>query len=128
MNKNSCTFSDLSAHMSILGDEGIATEASGINTGTCCDYSTALTTMIRMIGYQPDEIYSVTGPGHCYNLILFPDEERWHIVDTTGNNKYPSPYKPWIKHDNPIGSKYCAYFNCRNDKGLFPCPTNTYGC
>ncbi len=123
MNKNSCTFSDLSAHMSILGDEGIATEASGINTGTCCDYSTALTTLVRMIGYRSDEIYSVTGPKHCFNLIHLPGEEKWNFVDTTGNKK-----TPWVKKGVPPDYNYHSYFinTCRNDEGLFTCPTNVY--
>jgi len=132
MNKNSCFFSDLSAHMSILGDEGIITEASGINTGTCCDYANSLATMLRIVGYKPDEVYANTGPGHCYNLVKFPQDDRFHVIDTVGNchkswNNYNNPYIPYNIPDCVEGYPYCSYFNCRNDKGTFPCP-RAYGC
>ncbi len=118
MNKNTCYFSDLPAHASILGDQGIVTEAEGINTGTCCDYSNALTTMLRIIGYNSTEVYSCTGPEHCYNLVKFPRESKWNLVDTTGNKDVP-----WTKQGSPGGIYlYCNYFNCRNDMGTFTCP------
>ncbi len=136
MNKNSCMLSDLPAHASILGDQGVSTEAEGINTGTCCDYSNALTTMLRIIGYGPDEVYSCTGydplnyGGHCYNMIKFPGESprNWHLVDTSGNKEIP-----WSQHGLPPSVySYCNYFDlsCRNDNGTFPCPPggDVYGC
>lgn len=131
MNKNTCLFSDLSAHMSILGDQGIVTEAQGINTGTSCDYSNSLTTLLRIIGYNSTEVYSNTGPGHCYNLIKFPEDKKYHIIDTVGNCYYGgSPYNPYTTPSCVSGYPYCSYFNCRNDKGTFPCPSNpeVYGC
>lgn len=137
MNKNSCTFSDLSAHMSILGDQGIVTSASGINTGTCCDYANALATMLRIVGYKPDEVYANTGPGHCYNLVKFPQDDKFHIIDTTGNCYIPlcgaggviegEPYVPRDKTTCGPNYPYCSYFDCRNDMGMAPCPS-AYGC
>jgi len=133
MNKNSCFFSDLPAHTSILGDEGIVTEAQGINTGTCCDYSNALTTALRIVGYDFGEVYSTTGPGHCYNLVKFPQDNGFHIIDTTGNKDVP-----WRGYDVPPSGPplypYCDYSkinpNCRNDQGIFDCPpeADVYGC
>ncbi|MEM2918207.1 MAG: PKD domain-containing protein [Candidatus Altiarchaeota archaeon] len=129
MNRNSCKLSDLSAHMSVLGDQGIITNAQGINTGTCCDYANALTTALRIIGYKPDEVYSVTGPGHCYNLVKFPKEPRWNIIDAYGNLLE----NPFVRGGLP-GSyyNYCGFYNntCRNDVGLNECPNreDIYGC
>ncbi|MEM2918268.1 MAG: PKD domain-containing protein [Candidatus Altiarchaeota archaeon] len=137
MNKNSCTFSDLSAHMSILGDQGVVTSASGINTGTCCDYANSLATMLRIVGYKPDEVYANTGPGHCYNLVKFPQDDKFHIIDTTGNCYLPlcgaggliegEPYVPRDKTTCGPTYPYCSYFDCRNDMGMAPCP-EAYGC
>lgn len=129
MNRNSCKLSDLSAHMSVLGDKGIVTNAQGLNTGTCCDYANALTTALRIIGYKPNEVYSITGPGHCYNLVKFPKEPKWNIVDSHGNLLE----NPFVKGGLP-GSyyNYCGFYNmtCRNDNGLYECPIREeiYGC
>lgn len=129
MNKNTCFFSDLQAHANTLGDEGIVTEAQGINTGTCCDYSNSLNTALRIIGYDYDEVYSTVGPGHCYNLVKFPGYDKFHLVDTTGNTE-----TPWGEYTiPPTGYPYCIYYsgiNCRNDRGIFECPpkSEVYGC
>ncbi len=135
MNRNSCgspSLPDFPAHASILGDQGLVTEAEGINSGTCCDYSNALVTMLRIIGYGPTEAYSVTGEGHCFNLVRFPQESprQWHLVDTTGNKE-----DPWKEHGLPGGTyPYCSYYatTCRNDNGVAPvCPPigeTVYGC
>ncbi len=56
-----------------------------LSTGTCVDYSFALTTLLRKAGYSRDEVFSVNGVGHGYNLLKFPDEPKWHYVDTVGN-------------------------------------------
>ena len=134
MNQNTCMFSDLPAHVSILGDQGIVTEAQGINTGTCTDYANALTTLLRMIGYKPDEIYSVSGPGHSYNLVKFPGDENYHLIDTVGNCGASATFSrllSYVPYSIPKcieGYPYCSYYKCRNDKGSFTCPTTVYGC
>jgi hypothetical protein len=113
LTKNSCIFSDLPAHANL----------NLLSTGTCVDYSVSFTTLLRMLGYSKNEIYSVTGPGHEFNLIKFPGELKWNFVDTVGNN--PSPY-----NSNGIpGSwyNYCDYYqtSCANDGGQGTCPTKS---
>jgi len=110
MKKNSCLFSDLPAHanMEIL------------STGTCVDYSISLTTLLRMVGYTTSEVYSLNGPGHEFNLVKFPGETKWNLIDTVGN--YPSPYNP-----TDVPGKwypYCSYNigSCANDAGEVRCP------
>lgn len=113
---NSCIFSDLPAHVSM----------DIIHTGTCVDYSVALTTLLRMLGYKKNEIYSSTGPGHMYNLIKFPGDSKWTFVDTTGNAA--SPYVPGKL---PGSYPYCSLDgSCKNDAGATSCPNlaNIYGC
>jgi len=110
MSKNSCLFSDLPAHANI----------EILSTGTCVDYSTSLTTLLRMVGYTTNEVYSLNGPGHEFNLVRFPGETKWNLVDTVGN--YPSPYNP-----TDVPGKwypYCKYNidSCSNDAGEVECP------
>jgi len=117
MLKNSCKFSDLPAHVNI----------NVISTGTCVDYSVSLTTLLRMIGFKKDEVYSSSGPGHMYNLIKLPGDQKWTFLDTVGNN--PSP----IRFGNTPGSwfPYCEVDDtCKNDAGETPCPSASqiYGC
>lgn len=110
MTQNSCLFSDLPAHVNI----------NILQTGTCVDYSISLTTLLRYIGYNNDEVYSVTGPGHEYNLIKFPGDSKWNVIDTVGNN--PSPY---VSNDVPgTWFPYCKYYpaSCSNDAGQTNCP------
>jgi len=117
MNKNTCRFADLPTYASM----------EVINTGTCCDYANSVATMLRIVGYKPDEVYASTGPGHCYNLVKFPQSPKWNIIETTGN--WDTPYTPFGISGYP-GYPYCSYFNCRNDAGTFPCPSNSevWGC
>jgi hypothetical protein len=74
--KNSDSFCDVPAHASI----------NRLSTGTCVDYSFALTTILRKMGYSKDDVFSVNGDGHGYNLVRFPGDAKYHYVDTTGNN------------------------------------------
>lgn len=74
--RNSDSAADVPAHASI----------NLLSTGTCVDYSFALTTILRKLGYSKDEVFSVNGDGHGYNLVKFPGETKWHYVDTVGNN------------------------------------------
>jgi parallel beta-helix repeat protein len=77
-----------------------------LSTGTCVDYSFALTTMLRKAGYSKDDVLSVNGEGHGYNLLRFPGEPKWHYVDTVGNNGggvyggtgYADPETAWYKY------------------------------
>lgn len=118
MNLNTCMFADLPAYASM----------DVINTGTCCDYTNALTTMLRIIGYGPDEVYAATGPSHCYTLVKFPDSPKYNIIEVTGNWK--TPYTPYGISGFPTYTTYCSYYNCRNDAGTFTCPANAdvWGC
>ena len=109
MSLDSCIFSDLPAHASI----------NIISTGTCVDYSVALTTLLRMSGYKNDEIYSITGPDHGYNLIKFPGDHVYTIIDTVKNvNRQDMGGKKYS------GTPYCSYSPdmCANDNGQFTCP------
>ena len=113
MNLNTCMFSDLPAYASM----------EIINTGTCVDYSNSLTTMLRIIGYGPNEVYSSKGPGHQYNMVKFPDSPKFNIIDTVGNYKIP-----YVPRGLPSDFPYCSYIDCRNDAGQGPCPSNIWGC
>jgi len=120
MTKNSCMFSDLPAHANIL-------ETKGIHTGVCIDYSISLTTLLRKAGYEKNEVYTVSGPGHAFNLVKFPGDTKWHLIDTTHNKP---PYTPG---STPPGYyPYCRYnsYSCANDFGQGPCPSKSevYGC
>jgi parallel beta-helix repeat protein len=76
---NSCCFAHLPAHVS--------TEI--LSTGTCVDYSVVLTTLLRMSGYKQDEVYTTISAGpenpHSFNLIRFPGDSNYTLVDTVGN-------------------------------------------
>jgi subtilase family serine protease len=72
---NSDSAADVPAHASI----------DRLSTGTCVDYSFALTTMLRKAGFSRDDIFSVNGDEHAFNLLRFPGETKFHYVDTTGN-------------------------------------------
>jgi hypothetical protein len=115
MNKNSCMYSDLGAYASM----------EVLRTGTCVDYGNSLTTMLRIAGYGPDEVYAATGPSHQYVLVKFPQSPKWNIIETTGN--WETPYTPFGISGYP-GFPYCSYFACRNDAGMANCPTNVWGC
>ncbi|RLG11015.1 hypothetical protein DRN73_06455 [Candidatus Pacearchaeota archaeon] len=56
-----------------------------LKTGTCEDYSVVLTTLLRKAGYTKEEVMSVAGFKHVFNLVKFPRDKKYHFVDTTGN-------------------------------------------
>ena len=56
-------------------------------TGVCVDYATAVTTLLRKAGYAQDEVASFCDGLHCYNLVKFPGDKKWTVVDTTGNGQ-----------------------------------------
>ncbi len=121
---NSDSAADIPAHASI----------ERLSTGTCVDYSFALTTMLRKAGFSRDDIFSVNGDGHGYNLLRLPGEVKWHYVDTVGNTGgglyggiYSSPLFAWYD--------YCRNMDegCSNDaysESVGRCPSNSqiYGC
>jgi hypothetical protein len=131
---NSDSVVDVPAHASI----------DRLSTGTCVDYSFALTTMLRKLGYSKDDVFSVNGEGHGYNLLRFPGEAKFHYVDTVGNrggevfggtgfNKIvnqSAPGKPALAWYD-----YCRKMDdgCSNDAygqstGRCPANENIYGC
>lgn len=86
MSQNSASMGLLPAHASI----------NILQTGVCSDYSAALTTMLRKAGYNQSEAFMTASfafdlplvgdhPGHAFNLVLLPGDDRYHIVDATGN-------------------------------------------
>jgi len=52
------------------------------HTGICHDYALALTTLLRKDGYAQDDVGSYCDGGHCYNVVRFPGDTKWHLVDT----------------------------------------------
>ncbi len=119
---NGCCFSDLPAHASL---------SSFLSTGTCVDYSVVLTTLLRMSGYTYDEVYSARSDcpgdaGHAFNLIRFPGDSKYTLVDTVGNcNGYHPMSLPGCN-----GCYYWEYENCANDNGRVDCPakSDVWGC
>jgi len=122
---NSDSAADIPAHASIRR----------LSTGTCVDYSFSLTTMLRKAGYSKDQVLSVNGEGHGYNLVKFPGEAKWHYVDAVGNtgggvyggSGFPDPKTAWYH--------YCCKLDdgCSNDvytQSRSRCPSNNmiYGC
>jgi hypothetical protein len=86
MSENSATIGLLPTHATV----------NILQTGVCSDYSAALTTMLRKAGYNRSEAFMTTSsafdlplvgdhPGHAFNLVLLPGDDKYHIVDTTGN-------------------------------------------
>lgn len=110
MSKNSCLFLDLPAHVTL----------QVLKTGTCVDYSIALTTLLRMAGYKSSETFTAIGPGHAYNMIKLPGDSKFHIVDTVGNRN-----GPFSRGKVPAGYPYCTYTSCANDNGHRACPATT---
>lgn len=123
--KNNDSFSDVPAHASI----------NLLSTGTCVDYSFALTTILRKMGFNPFDALSVNGDGHAFNLVRFPGERKWHYVDTVSNQGsniyggagFPDPQKNWYN--------YCSSMDrgCSNDyfsESRKHCPSNDdiFGC
>jgi len=128
---NSDSVTDVPVHASI----------QRLSTGTCVDYSFAITTFLRKAGYSHEDVFSVNGEGHGYNLLRFPGETKFHYVDTVGNTGgdiyggtgYPAIY-------NATGLcvtwyDYCTKMDagCSNDfysqsTGRCPSNNNIYSC
>lgn len=94
-----------------LGADSVPTAERLVNvyrTGVCRDYSLAVTTLLRKAGYSQQDIGNWCDGAHCYNVVRFPGDTKWHVVDTTGNN-----------HDVklgqlPSGYRYCDKLNESN--------------
>lgn len=121
--KNSCYFSDLPASVSLME----------LKTGQCVDYSVMATTLLRIAGYKEDEVYTLLGPRHAFNLIKFPGDDNYIIFDTTGNagafdvgglSYSAGPYCSYIINPNSADSAI-RNFICTNDNGGHSCPPRT---
>jgi len=101
-----------------LQDVHAAATLTVLGTGTCVDYSVALVTLLRKLGYSNDEVFIAEASNHAYTIIRLPLDRKYHIVDTTGN-KAPSI----VLGNVPQGYPYCENIqNCYNDLGKQLCP------
>ncbi len=111
MSRNNCNLVEPPAHASL----------NILKTGTCADYSVAVTTLLRKAGYSEREVFSVYQGKHITNLVKLPGDNKYHHVDTTGNRvgivfdgSFPIYSKiDWANMKRKI---------CVNDKGTFKCP------
>lgn len=109
LEKNNIALFDAPAHVSL----------NKLSTGTCTDYSTALTTLLRKIDYKKNEVYTITTDDHAYNAIKLPLDKKYTLFDTTGNNE-----PPIVLGNVPYGYDYCEKIkHCYNDVGEFTCPS-----
>jgi hypothetical protein len=127
MDQNSCFFGEPPAHASL----------AKLKIGTCADYSIAMTTLLRSVGYEEDEIYSTCAPGHMYNLIKLPGESKYRFIDTSGglNKLYFAGYEnnnwAWqvTVQENTYIINHCDYGygcgGCTNDGGSNSCPSKS---
>ncbi|MCK4428863.1 MAG: hypothetical protein KAU95_00700, partial [Candidatus Aenigmarchaeota archaeon] len=90
------------------------------STWMCTGYAIMLATLLRSVGYEKNEAYGTCGPGHMFNIVKFPGESRYRIVDTTGNKLYIAGL------EGSAGYPYSTYGSgcngCTNDEGAFSCP------
>jgi hypothetical protein len=99
-----------------------------MNTGTCVDYSLAITTALRKAGYKKNEILSAEAPGHMYNLIWVPGESKYSFIDTVGNRGgefFTGAGWTWDYKGTKTG--HCDYkgARCGNDLGFWTCPAKS---
>jgi hypothetical protein len=104
------------------------------DTWMCTGYSIVLTTLLRSVGYQSDEAYSVgmsdgPGCGHAFNLVKFPGESNYRFVDTVGNGLYISGITSSDWYRQQCGAcrteSLTAGDGCQNDEGVFNCPSSS---
>ena len=108
LSKNNLALVDLPAHITL----------NKLRTGTCTDSSLAITTLLRKIGYRSDEIYSVSTQNHAFNLVKFPLDKKFTVVDTTGTSQDVKLGR------TPSSYKYCEEMDkCWNDLGQIICPS-----
>lgn len=93
---------NMSENSAVLGLFPAHATVNILQTGVCVDYAAALATALRKAGYSSSEAMVAASlgydlpllgdhPGHAYNLVKLPGEERYHIVDTTGNGEGINP-------------------------------------
>jgi hypothetical protein len=93
---------NMSENSAVLGLFPAHATVNILQTGVCVDYAAALATALRKAGYSKSEAMVAASlgydlpllgdhPGHAYNLVKLPGEERYHIVDTTGNGEGINP-------------------------------------
>ncbi|MBI2106633.1 PKD domain-containing protein [Candidatus Woesearchaeota archaeon] len=89
-----------------------------LSTGTCVDYSAAVVTLLRKLGFRSSDIYLAEATNHAYTLVKFPIDRKYTIIDTTGNAD-PITLGGLPPQDYP----YCENIvNCYNDNGKALCP------
>ncbi|MBI4159388.1 PKD domain-containing protein [Candidatus Woesearchaeota archaeon] len=89
-----------------------------LSTGTCVDYSAAVVTLLRKLGFRSSDIYLGEATSHAYTLVKFPLDRKYTIVDTTGN---ADPIT--LGGLPPQNYPYCENLaNCYNDNGRALCP------
>ncbi len=89
-----------------------------LSTGTCVDYSAAVVTLLRKLGFRSNDIYLGEATNHAYTLVKFPIDRKYTIIDTTGNAD-PITLGGLPPQDYP----YCENLvNCYNDNGRALCP------
>ncbi|MEW6035982.1 MAG: PKD domain-containing protein [Candidatus Micrarchaeota archaeon] len=96
-----------------------------MNTGTCVDYSLAVTTALRKAGYKKNEVPSMEAPGHMYNLVYLPGESKYSLVDTVGNRGGEFfTGGGWGWKYKGVDTDHCSYKadRCGNDLGFWTCP------
>jgi len=147
MSQNSASMGLLPAHASI----------NILETGVCSDYSAALTTMLRKAGYNQSEAFMTASyafdlplvgdhPGHAFNLVLLPGDDKYHIVDATGNGdginlkgvpgyfRFTGCFLGMPSHTRIMDwwMGYCKMISkhCSNDAGYFKTPDKDkiWGC
>jgi hypothetical protein len=52
------------------------------HTGICHDYALAVTTLLRKDGYSQADAGGYCDGAHCYNVVRFPGDSKWNVVDT----------------------------------------------
>src|SRR3989344_4663110 len=110
--------SNLKTNNIALNDPPAHVSLEKLSTGTCVDYSFSITTLLRKAGYKDYEVLTVESYNHAYNLVKFPLDRKYTIVDTTGNNE-----PPVVLGNVPYGYDYCRNIkNCYNDNGRALCP------
>jgi hypothetical protein len=121
---NNNALADIPAHASV----------NTMNTGTCVDYSFVVTTALRKAGFGKNEIMSIRTPGHLYNAVWLPGDNKYSFIDTVGNNGgdfFTGPGWGWDTSKKK-NLDHCQYDSnrCSNDAGMRNCPSksNMYGC
>jgi hypothetical protein len=96
-------------------------------TWMCTGYSIALTTLLRSVGYDKTEAYSVVTGDHAFNLVKLPGETNYRFMDTVGNGLYISGItsSDWYKDQHNECRTSSLGNGCMNDEGTFTCPSSS---